>query len=141
MSNVSLKLQLITQERMVLEEEVRPVTLPGETGELTILPGHVNLFTKIKPGVVHVKPVDSHDPKVVVVGGGFADVSGTEVKILADTAVRAEEIDEAKAELARKAAEDAMKDKRSEQDYVMAEASLRKAMLELETARKWKKLR
>ena len=136
-----LKLQLITQERMVLEEEVESVTLPGEEGELTVLPGHVNLFTKIKAGVVYVKPVDSNGPKLAVVGGGFADIGPTEVKILADVAVRAEEIDEAQAELAKKEAEEAMKEKKSEQDYVMAEASLRRAMLELETARKWKKLR
>ena len=141
MSNVALKLQLITQELVVLEEDAYSVTLPGAEGELTVLPGHVNLFTKIKPGVVQVKPSHEGDPKVVVVGGGFADISAVSVKILADTAVRAEEIDEAQAELAKQAAEEAMKEKKSEQDYVMAEASLRRAMLELDTVKKWKKLR
>ncbi len=141
MAAKTIKLQLITQERQVLEEEVISVTLPGEEGQITILPGHVNLFTRIKPGTVLVKTLEDQDDRLVTVGGGFADVGPKEVKILADAAVRAEEIDEAKAEVAKQEAEEAMKNREDRQRFIEAEASLRKALLELETAKKWKKMR
>ena len=137
----TLKLQLITQEKKLLEEDVLSVTLPAEDGEITVLPGHMNLFTRIKPGVVLVRTVAGENDRVVTVGGGFADVSSKEVKILAETAIRAEEIDEAKVEMAKKQSEEAMKNKEDRQRFIEAEASLRKALLELETAKRWRKMR
>ena len=137
----TLKLQLITQEKKLLEEDVLSVTLPAEDGEITVLPGHMNLFTRIKPGVVLVRTVAGENDRVVTVGGGFADVSSKEVKILAETAIRAEEIDEAKVGMAKKQAEEAMKNKEVRQRFIEAEASLRKALLELETAKRWRKMR
>jgi F-type H+-transporting ATPase subunit epsilon len=137
----TLILKLITQERILIEEPAVSVTLPSEDGEITILHGHTNLFTKISPGIITVKTPQGAEDKLVTVGGGFADISADEIKILADTAVRADEIDEAKVEQAKKAAEEAMKNKDDRQKFLEAESALRKALLELETSRKWKKLR
>lgn len=141
MSNATLKLSLITQERKLLEEQALFVTLPGEEGEFTVLPGHINLFTRIKPGMVTIKTYSGQEEHLIMVSGGFVDVGPTEVKIMADSAVRAEEIDIAVAEQAKKEAVEAMKNKQDKRKFVEAEASLRKALLELETARRWKKLK
>ena len=137
----TLTLRLITQEKILLEEPALSVTLPGEDGEITILPGHTNLFTIIKPGIVTVTTPQGSEDKLVTIGGGFADISANELKILADTAIRADEIDEAKAEHAKQSAIEAMKNKQDRQKFLEAENSLRHALLELDTSRKWKKLR
>lgn len=137
----ALTLQIITQEKKILEEAALSVTLPGSEGEMTILPGHMNLFTPIKPGTVTVKTPTGHEDKLVAVHGGFVAVSPTEVKILADTALRAEDIDEAKAEQAKIEAQQAMKNRDDKQKFYQAESSLRQALLELETAKKWKKFK
>ena len=136
-----LKVSLITQERKVLDEEAVSVTLPGIEGEFTVLPGHINFFTQLKPGVVVMKTPEGKEDRLVTVYGGFVDVGAEEVRILAETALRADEIDEAKALEAKKEAEKALKNKQDKQQFVEAQTALRKALLELDTARKWKKMK
>lgn len=133
-----LTLKIITQEKQLLTEEVESVSVPSVTGELTILPGHVPLFTKIQTGdVVYRLKNQEHS---VVVADGFMDVGpNNKVTLMVDTAVRSSEIDVLKAEQAKQRAEEMMKEKLDQRDFMMAEASLRKAMMEIQTFNKRKK--
>jgi F-type H+-transporting ATPase subunit epsilon len=134
-----LKLQLISQRKVVFEGEVEQVTAPGSEGEFTVLPGHEQFFTRLKPGELVIVEEGKEVP--LVIGGGFADVSAREMKVLVDEAVRAEEIDEAKAMVARKKAEERMKEKLSDQEFVVAEAELRRSLLELKAVERYRRRR
>src|ERR1043165_8713750 len=99
----TLKLEIVTPDAKVYSEDVEMVTLPGSEGEMGIYPQHVPLMTQIVPGEIAVRK-DGKD-FYLAVGEGFAEITGERVAILTDMAVRAEQIDEAKAEEARKRAE------------------------------------
>lgn len=131
----TLRLDIITPERIVYSDEIDSVVVPGVEGELGILPNHTALFTQIKPGEVKIKK--GKEEIFLGVTGGFLDVApGSKVSVLADYAVRSEEVEVARAEQAKKRAEQMMKEKKSEQDFVFAEVELRKAILELKVARR-----
>src|SRR3989440_6225222 len=99
----TLKLEIVTPEAKTYSEDVEMVTLPGVEGEMGIYPQHVPLMTQIVPGEVVVRK-EGRD-YFLAIGEGFVEVTGTRVAILTDMAIRAENIDEAKAEEARKRAE------------------------------------
>lgn len=130
-----LTLDIITQEKQVLSETVDALVAPAVMGEVTILPSHIPLFTKLNDGVVKIKKGSVWSE--FAVSGGFMDVgpSGT-VTILADSATRSDDINLAATEAAIAAAQETMKNKQSEIEYKMAESSLRKALLELKVVRK-----
>lgn len=130
-----LSLDIITQEEHLLSETVDQITAPSVGGEVTILPNHIPLFTKLDDGLIRFKK-NGIDHEYAVMGG-FMDVApNNRVTILADTALRAADINLAKAEEAKKKAEAAMQNKQSEVEFKQAEASLRKALLELNVARR-----
>ncbi len=133
---MKLVLEIITPTKVILNEEVDEVTVPTVNGEISILPNHVDLLTKIKPGelIIH----RSNKDELFAITGGFLEVSKNHINILADHAVRAADIEIAKAEQARERAQRAMKEKASEKDFAIADAELRKALLELKVARKHK---
>lgn len=132
-----MRLEIITPERIVYLGEVDSVVVPGPEGELGILPHHTPLFTQIKPGEIKIKK--GNQEFFLAVTGGFLDVApGSKVSILADYAVRSEEVEVARAEEAKKRAEELMKAKKSKQEFVVAEAELRRALLELKVARRRK---
>jgi len=133
---MKLVLEIITPTKVILNEEVDEVTVPTVNGEISILPNHVDLLTKIKPGelIIH----RSNKDELFAITGGFLEVSKNHINILADHAVRAADIEIAKAEQARERAQRAMKEKASEKDFAVADAELRKALLELKVARKHK---
>lgn len=134
-----LHLTIVTQEKELLSLDVDSITAATTTGEVTILPGHIPLMTKLTDtefvyrikGVVHS----------LAITGGFMNVEpGNKVIVLADAAVRSEDIDEAKAQEARKKAYEAMQDEKlSGTEMRMAEGELRKAILELKVAAKRRK--
>lgn len=133
-----LHLDIITQEKHVFSQAVLQVTAPASSGEVTVLPGHIPLFTKLNDGVLVLK-TDKGQQEFAVMGG-FMDVSpGDKITILADAATLSDDVNIALAEEARKRAEDALKNKQSEVDFKQAEASLRKAMLELKVAHRSKR--
>ncbi|MCC6628250.1 MAG: F0F1 ATP synthase subunit epsilon [Chloroflexi bacterium] len=132
-----LSFEIITGERVVLEASgVDMVVAPGVEGALGILPGHAPLVTTLQPGELRVKQgaVES----ALAVGGGFLEVAGDRVLVLADAAERAEEIDVARAEDARRRAQEALADSRERQDMtlVQAEAALRRSLVRLRVARR-----
>lgn len=133
--NSQLRLEIVTQERKLVDIDIDKVSVPGVEGEITILPKHIALFTKIKEGIVKYWIGDKE--QYIAVFGGFMDVSPLgKITILADSAVRAEDIDIARVEKAREQAQKDLAEKRSESDFAIAEASLRRASLELQAARK-----
>lgn len=133
----TIHLEVITPERVVFSDDVDFIVVPGFEGELTILPDHIPLFTKLKTGEMRIKKGSKEI--YLAVTEGFLEVEpGSKINILADYAVRSEEVEVAKAEEAKKRAEEAMREKKSETDLVMAEAELRKALLELKVARRHK---
>lgn len=129
-----LTLDLVTQEKRLLTAEVKLLTVQTTSGEITILPGHIPLVTRLTEGLLRF--VDAQDrEQVVAVFGGFLELSPDGVvSILADSAVRADDIDLAKVEKARREAEETLKDKGREREYALAEAALRHAALELKAA-------
>ena len=112
------------------------VALPGESGELGIYPQHTPLITRIKPGAVRILRADNGEEEFVFVAGGILEVQPTSVTVLADTAIRAKDLDEVKALEAKRAAEEAMQNKTSKEEIATAEAELASAMAQLQAIRK-----
>ncbi|MEO8580994.1 MAG: ATP synthase F1 subunit epsilon [Patescibacteria group bacterium] len=136
---MTLTLKIITQEKELLRQEVESVTIPTVDGEITVLANHVPLFTRIKVGEVIFR--NDGEEHSVVVADGFTDVSPDNVvTIMTDTAVRSSDIDILKAEEAKKRAEEQMQHKLDQRDFVLAEASLRKAMMEIQSYNKRKNI-
>lgn len=130
----TLTLDIITQEKRLLTETVKQVTVETSSGEITLLPSHVPLLTKLTEGLLrYIDHVGSE--KVVAVFGGFLELDSQGLcSVLADSAVRADDIDQAKVERAKADAELVLQDKEKEKEYALAEAALRRAALELKAA-------
>lgn len=133
---MDLHLEIITPEKVIYSDKVSEILVPTENGQLGILPKHVNLFAKIVPGELFIKKADTQ--QIIAITGGFLEVSKDKVTILADYAIRAENIIVAKALEAKEKAEELMREKTSEQDNAMLEGQLRRAILELKVANKLK---
>lgn len=129
-----LSVHIVTAEREVYAEEgVEEVVAPGSEGEFTVLPQHAPLLTMIKPGIMRV--IKGGEEIDLAITGGFLEVKDDRVTILADAVERAEEIDEARAEESRRAAERAMQEKGSRESMAEAQASLARALLRLKVVR------
>ena len=129
-----LTLEIVTAERVVYSEEVDVLVAPGVVGELGILPSHAPLLTIMQPGEIRVDK--GEEQTYIAVSGGFLEVIGNKATILADTAERAEEIDEARAEEAVKRAEERIFSAASAQDLERALASVRRSQARLKVARR-----
>lgn len=131
---MNLILEIITPEKSVFKEDVDEVIVPTTDGELTILPNHVNLLTAIAPGaLIAKKGSDSHP---IAITGGFIEVNNNKISILADYAIRAQDIEIARAEEAKKRAEKIMQEKTTDKDFKIAQGELLKSLLELKIAGK-----
>ena len=122
---------VVSAEASIFSGEAEFVALPGEAGELGIYPKHTPLITRIKPGAVRIKVAGRTDEEFVFVAGGILEVQPNGVTVLADTAIRGGDLDEAKALAAKKAAEEAMVNKESKIDYATAQAELATAIAQL----------
>lgn len=127
---MTVHVDVVSAEAQIFSGLAEFVALPGESGELGILPGHMPLMTRIKPGAVRIKLPDSKE-EVVFVAGGMLEVQPGLVTVLADTAIRGADLDQAKALEAKKKAEEALADRRSELDYARAQAELAAAIAQL----------
>lgn len=119
----TIQVEVVSAEESIFSGPAKFVALPGEAGELGILPGHVPLITRIRPGAVRIEKADG-DEEFVFVAGGILEVQPKVVTVLADTAIRGKDLDEAKAAEARKAAEEAIKNAKSEIDLAKAQSEL-----------------
>ena len=121
----TLKLEIVTPEAVTFSEEVEMVTLPGIEGEMGVYPEHVPLMTQVVPGEITVRK-DGRDTYLAV-GEGFVEITPKRVSILTDMAIKADNIDEAKAEEARIRAEARLKEKISAEETAAAEAAIAKS--------------
>lgn len=133
---MSFHLQIVTPEKIVYDDDIDEILVETVEGQIGILQNHVRLLTKLVPGELTIKK-GTHSQHLAATGG-FLEVGDNKATILADYAIRAEDIEVAKAEEARKRAEQAMKEKTSDKDFRVAEAELQKAIMELNVARKRK---
>lgn len=134
----TIHVDVVSAESSIFSGEAKFVALPGETGELGILPKHTPLITRIKPGAVRIEKADGSE-EFVFVAGGILEVQPNVVTVLADTAIRGKDLDEAKAEEARKRAEEALRNKDAAIDYAAAQAELASAVAQLAAIRKLRK--
>ena len=135
----TFRLEIVSSERSLFSGDANFVVVPGVDGELGIFPNHTPLLTKIKPGTLKFHAKDDSEETFLFVAGGFLEVQPTVVTVLADTVVRGEEIDQAKAEEARRIAEEAIS--RAPEDKIAlatAQAELSYAVAELRTLQKYK---
>jgi F-type H+-transporting ATPase subunit epsilon len=134
----TIQVDVVSAEELIFSGPAEFVVLPGVVGELGILPGHTPLLTQIKPGAVRMKLPGVEAEEFVFVQGGFLEVQPQHVTVLADTAIRAKDLDEVAALEAKKAAEEAMQNKTSGEEIAQAEAELAGALAQLEAIRKLK---
>lgn len=131
-----LHLEIITPEKIVYTEDVDEVIAPTVKGQISILPNHVGLLTQIEPGELIVKKGGKDN--FIAITGGFLEVKKNNISILADYAVRSEDIEVVKAEQAQKRAQKVMAEKASEKDFAIAQSELRRSLIELKVAQRRK---
>lgn len=130
----TLKLEIVTPEAKTYSDEVEMVTLPGVEGEMGIYPQHVPLLTQIAAGEIVVRK-DGRD-HYLAVGDGFVEITGEHVSVMTDMAIAAENIDEAKAEEARRRAEARLGEKLSDEEAAMVSAALANSLAQLRVKRR-----
>jgi len=132
-------LKIVTPEKILFEGEVLQVSVSTTMGQITVLPNHIPLVSQLAPGEVVVR-FNGTDESLMAVSGGIVEVLPEQVVILADTAERAEDIDESRAEEARQKAEDLLKTKVADaEQFAMFTAQMEKELARLRVARKYKK--
>ncbi|MBY0270415.1 MAG: F0F1 ATP synthase subunit epsilon, partial [Burkholderiales bacterium] len=127
---------VVSAEEQIYSGEAEFVVLPGEAGELGIYPRHTPLITRIKPGEVRIKPAGGGAEELIFVAGGVLEVQPKMVTVLADTAIRGADLDEAKATEALKQAEEARKNAQGKQEVATVEAELAVLAAQLAAIRK-----
>jgi F-type H+-transporting ATPase subunit epsilon len=136
---MTVHVDVVSAEESIFSGLAELVIIPGEAGELGIYPRHAPLLTRIKPGSVRLKTPESDEDTMIYVSGGMLEVQPNVVTILADTAIRGADLDEARALESKRAAEEAMKNRTSDIDYAAAQAELAEAMAQLQTISRLRK--
>jgi F-type H+-transporting ATPase subunit epsilon len=136
----TIHVDVVSAEESIFSGEAKFVALPGENGELGILPRHTPLITRIRPGSVRIEKADGSE-EFVFVAGGVLEVQPNLVTVLSDTAIRGKDLDEEKANEARRAAEEAVKNAKSEIDLAKAQSELAVMAAQLAALRKYRQKR
>jgi F-type H+-transporting ATPase subunit epsilon len=134
----TLHVSVVSAEGSIFEGDAKFVALPGETGELGILPRHTPLITRIKPGAVRIARADNGEEEFVFVAGGILEVQPGTVTVLADTAIRGKDLDEAKASESKRIAEEAMKNAKSDIDFAKAQGEFAAMAAQIAAIRKFR---
>ncbi|MCQ9373574.1 F0F1 ATP synthase subunit epsilon [Methyloversatilis sp. XJ19-13] len=135
----TVHVDVVSAEEKIFSGLAEFVVLPGESGELGILPGHTPLITRIRPGEVRIKLPNQDAEEFVFVAGGMLEVQPGLVTVLADTAIRGSDLDEAKALEAKRQAEEALSNRNASMDYAAAQAELASAVAQLAAIQKLRK--
>jgi F-type H+-transporting ATPase subunit epsilon len=130
----TLKLEIVTPEAMIYSEDVDMVTLPGVEGEMGIYPMHVPLMTQINSGELIAKK--GGQEHFLAIGEGFVEITGSRVAVMTDMAIRADDIDEMKAEEARKRAEARLAEKLTDEESATVQGSLMRSLAQLKVKRR-----
>jgi F-type H+-transporting ATPase subunit epsilon len=134
----TIQVDVVSAEEQIYSGQAEFVILPGIEGELGIYPRHTPLLTQIRPGALRIKVPNEAKEELVFVQGGFLEVQPNLVTVLADTAIRAKDLDEAKAQEAKRAAEEAMQNKTTKEEIATAQAELAVAVAQIEAIRKFR---
>ncbi len=132
----TIYVDVVSAEEQIFAGEAEFVALPGEAGELGIYPRHTPLITRIKPGAVRIKPADGSEEVLIFVAGGILEVQPNVVTVLADTAIRGHDLDEAKALESQKAAQEAMANAKSDLDMARAQSEFAMMAAQIAAIRK-----
>jgi F-type H+-transporting ATPase subunit epsilon len=135
----TIQVDVVSAEEQIFSGAATFVALPGESGELGILPNHAPLITRIKPGAVRIKRADNGQEEFVFVAGGLLEIQPGRVTVLADTAIRGKDLDEAKAVEAKALAEEAMKNASSDIDFAKAQGEFAAMAAQIAALRKFRK--
>ncbi len=136
----TIHVDVVSAEEAIFSGEARFVALPGEAGELGILPKHTPLITRIKPGSVRIEMADGSE-EFVFVAGGILEVQPDCVTVLSDTAIRGKDLDDQKAQEAKAAAEEAVKNAKGEVDLARAQSELAIMAAQIAALRKYREKR
>lgn len=137
----TIHVDVVSAEASIFEGEAEFVALPGEAGELGIYPQHTPLITRIRPGAVRIKVAGQNDEEFVFVAGGILEVQPNRVTVLADTAIRGHDLDEAKAEEAKRLAEEAMTNAKSDIDFARAQSEFAVMAAQIAALRRFRQKR
>ena len=135
----TIHLDVVSAEESIFSGEAEFVAAPAKMGEIGIYPRHTPMITPIKAGALRIKLSDQSEEQLIFVSGGLLEVQPGVITVLADTAIRGADLDQAKAEEARRAAEEAMKNQDSAVDYARAQAELSEALAQLQTIERLRK--
>ena len=139
MANATIHVDVVSAEESIYSGEAEFVVLPGEAGELGIYPRHTPLITRIKPGAVRIVPAGGGEETLIFVAGGILEVQPRMITVLADTAIRGQDLDEAKAQEALKRAEEARRTATDKQEIAVVEGELAMLAAQLAAIRKLRK--
>ncbi|WP_213958464.1 MULTISPECIES: F0F1 ATP synthase subunit epsilon [unclassified Variovorax] len=133
----TIHVDVVSAEEQIFSGEAKFVALPGEAGELGIYPRHTPLITRIRPGAVRIETAEGGE-EFVFVAGGILEVQPTSVTVLSDTAIRGKDLDEEKANKSKAAAEEALKNAKSDIDIAMAQSELAVMAAQIAALRKYR---
>jgi F-type H+-transporting ATPase subunit epsilon len=137
----TLHVDIVSAEQAIFSGEAAMVIAPGEAGELGILPEHAALITRIKPGTVRIQPAGEGEEEVIYVSGGMMEVQPDVVTILADTSIRAHDLDEAKALEAKRLAEETIQKGSGDMEIAQAQAIVAESIAQLAAIKKLRQKR
>jgi F-type H+-transporting ATPase subunit epsilon len=139
MANATIHVDVVSAEEAIFSGEAEFVVLPGEAGELGIYPRHTPLITRIKPGAVRIMPAGGGEEQLIFVAGGILEVQPKVITVLADTAIRGKDLDEAKASDALKRAEDAMRNAKDKAEIATLQSEMAMMAAQIAAIRKLRK--
>jgi len=132
----TVHIDVVSAEESIFSGEAEFIAAPAQMGEVGIYPRHAPMITSIKPGALRIKLADKNEDQLIYISGGILEVQPGVVTVLADTAIRGHDLDEAQASAAKKAAEEAMKNRTSDVDYAKAQAELAEAIAQIQAIQK-----
>lgn len=135
----TVHIDVVSAEASIFSGEAEFVVAPASAGEVGIYPNHAPMITTVKPGALRIKLPDTSDETLIFISGGLLEVQPGLITVLADTAVRGHDLDEAKAIAAKEAAEEAMKNRSSDVDYAKAQAELSEALAQIQAIERLRK--
>lgn len=137
---MTIHVDVVSAESLLFSGAATSIVIPGERGELEVYPRHAPLVTRLKPGSVRVKR-EGGEEELIYVNGGLVEVQPDVVTIMSDTGIRGKDLDEAKAQEAKRAAEEAMKNKVGAMEIAQAQAELAEAVAQLAAIQKLRKIK
>ena len=132
----TVHIDVVSAEESIFSGEAEFIAAPAQMGEVGIYPHHAPMIKSIKPGALRIKLADKNEEQLIYISGGILEVQPGVVTVLADTAIRGHDLDEAQANAAKKAAEEAMKNRSSDVDYAKAQAELAEAIAQIQAIQK-----